>query len=60
MFFLCDLVGGEASTSLETSEVRWFAESDVPDDLSLARVLPGQVRRMFDHRRQPDLATDYD
>jgi ADP-ribose pyrophosphatase YjhB (NUDIX family) len=60
MFFLCDLIGGEAATSLETSEVRWFAENERPGELSLARVLPAQVRRMFDHRLQPNLATDFD
>jgi len=60
MFFLCNLVGGEAATGLETSEVQWFAENDVPENLSLPRVLPQQIRRMFEHRRQPSLATDYD
>jgi ADP-ribose pyrophosphatase YjhB (NUDIX family) len=60
MFFLCDLVGGEATTSLETSGVGWFAEADLPADLSLARILPHQIQRMFEHRRDPTLATDFD
>lgn len=60
MFFLCDVVGGEATTSLETSGVGWFAEEKVPTNLSLARVLPHQILRMFEHRRSPTLATDFD
>jgi ADP-ribose pyrophosphatase YjhB (NUDIX family) len=60
MFFICDLVGGTGQTSLETSEVRWFAESDLPDDLSFGRVLPGQLKRMFAHRRDATLATEFD
>ncbi|MFA9439941.1 NUDIX hydrolase [Uliginosibacterium sp. sgz301328] len=60
MFFLCRPVGGAAATSLETSEVRWFGEHEVPDDLSLGRVLPAQIKRMFEHLHQPALATDFD
>lgn len=60
MFFVCELAGGAASTGLETSEVCWFAEDEIPIELSLGRVLPRQIRRMFDHRRQPSLAADFD
>jgi ADP-ribose pyrophosphatase YjhB (NUDIX family) len=60
MFFICDLAGGAPATSIETSEVRWFAESDLPTDLSLGRVLPNQLSRMFEHRRQPTLPTEFD
>jgi len=60
MFFICELIGGEASTSLETSEIGWFSEADIPTNLSLMRVLPRQIKRMFDHRRLPSLPTDYD
>ncbi len=60
LFFICDLVGGEATTSLETSEVKWFAEDELPEDLSRGRVLAHQLRRMFDHARNPSLATDFE
>jgi ADP-ribose pyrophosphatase YjhB (NUDIX family) len=60
MFFICDLEGGAPATSIETSEVRWFAESNLPTDLSVGRVLPSQIKRMFEHRRQPTLPTDFD
>jgi ADP-ribose pyrophosphatase YjhB (NUDIX family) len=60
MFFICALEGGEPRTSLETSEVGWFAETDVPADLSLRRTLPHHISRMFAHRREPGLATEFD
>jgi ADP-ribose pyrophosphatase YjhB (NUDIX family) len=60
MFFVCAIVGGAAATSLETSEVAFFAEADVPTDLSLGRVLPRQITRMFAHWREPGLPTDFD
>jgi ADP-ribose pyrophosphatase YjhB (NUDIX family) len=60
MFFVCVLDGGSPRTSLETSEVGWFAEADVPADLSLRRTLPHQISRMFAHSRQPGLATEFD
>jgi ADP-ribose pyrophosphatase YjhB (NUDIX family) len=60
MFFICALDGGEPTTSLETSEVGWFAEDDVPADLSLRRTLPRHISRMFAHWRDPALQTEFD
>ena len=60
LFFLCEIVGGAETISLETSEVGWFAEEDLPADLSTGRVLPSQLQRMFAHARLPTLATDWD
>ena len=60
LFFVCELVGGEAAISHETSEVGWFGEPDIPPDLSFERTLPQQIRRMFVHRRDPSLSTDFE
>jgi len=60
ILFLCEVVGGDAAVSPETSEVGWFTEDQLPDDLSLGRVLPGQIKRMFQHKRNPMLPTDFD
>ncbi len=59
-FFLCDIVGGSASTSLETTEVAFFAEDALPPDLSTGRVLRHQLHRMFAHAREPGLATEFE
>jgi ADP-ribose pyrophosphatase YjhB (NUDIX family) len=60
LFFLCSIVGGEARSGLETSEVAFFAEDELPADLSTSRVLPAQLSRMFEHLRQPELPTEFD
>ena len=60
LFFLCDIVGGVPNAGLETSEVAFFGENEIPQDLSVARVLPHQIRRMFEHARDKDLLTDFD
>ena len=60
LFFVCDIVGGAAQTSSETSEVAFFAEDEVPSDLSIGRVLPYQITRMFEHARSSILPTDFD
>lgn len=60
LFFVCDVTGGAPRTSLETTEVRFFTEEELPDDLSAGRVLRYQILRMFEHARSPGLPTDYD
>ncbi|MDR6183713.1 NUDIX hydrolase [Asaia bogorensis] len=61
VFYLCRLTGGTPTIdNLETSGIGWFNRDNLPDDLSMTRLLPHQLRRMFDHYDQPDLATDYD
>lgn len=60
LFFVCELAGGAPATSLETSGTGWFAEADIPAELSLGRVLPRQIARMFAHWRRPELPTEFD
>jgi ADP-ribose pyrophosphatase YjhB (NUDIX family) len=59
MFFLCDLDGGEATTSIETSEIDWFGRGQLPE-LSNGRATADQIDRMWDHRADPAMATDFD
>lgn len=58
-FFLCELIGGSPSASIETEEVGFFPEDDIPP-LSIGRVTPAQIKRMFEYYRHPDLPTDFD
>ena len=59
-FFICEVTGGAAATGPETSEIGWFAENRLPADLSLGRVLPAQLARMFVHARDRALPTDFE
>jgi ADP-ribose pyrophosphatase YjhB (NUDIX family) len=59
LFFICELTGGAASVSLETSAVEFFQLDRLPE-LSLGRVTSGQIERMYAHRRNPGLMTEFD
>lgn len=60
LFYLCEITGGTATPSLETSEVAFFAEPDIPAELSISRAMPHQLARMFAHHRDPGLPTEFD
>ena len=59
LFFICELTGGQARTSVETDGVDFFAPNQLPP-LSLGRTNPRQIERMVAHRRDPTLATEFD
>jgi ADP-ribose pyrophosphatase YjhB (NUDIX family) len=59
MFFICEIIGGEARASDETSEVAFFARNELPE-LSLGRTTAAQIDRMFHHGEHPQLAADFD
>ena len=52
LFFLCELVGGEAATSIETSAAEFFAVDQLPP-LSLGRTLVDDVSLLDAHRLNP-------
>jgi len=58
IFFVCELTGGEARTSFETSAVDFFLPDRLPS-LSLGRTNPAQIARMFAHWRDPALPADF-
>ncbi|MDO9348593.1 MAG: NUDIX domain-containing protein, partial [Anaerolineales bacterium] len=59
LFFRCEITGGAPSESIETSGAAFFREGEIPE-LSLARVTPLQITRMFEHYRHPEWPTDFD
>lgn len=59
LFFLCRGVGGALRASTETPGVGWFPRDALPP-LSLDRVLPAQIERMFRLRDDPSLPPDFD
>jgi ADP-ribose pyrophosphatase YjhB (NUDIX family) len=59
VFFRCELMGGEAATSIETDEVDFFPQTELPP-LSTGRVTEAQIRRFYEHLRDPELPTDFD
>ena len=59
MFFICDITGGSARASDETSEAAFFPRDALPP-LSLGRTTAAQIDRMFHHAEHPDTPTDFD
>jgi ADP-ribose pyrophosphatase YjhB (NUDIX family) len=59
LFFICEILGGAARPSNETSEVAFFALDALPE-LSIGRSTAAQIERMFEHRADPTLATEFD
>jgi ADP-ribose pyrophosphatase YjhB (NUDIX family) len=59
MFFICEITGGAARVSDETSEVAFFARGELPP-LSQGRTTAAQIERMFQHAEHPDLPADFD
>jgi ADP-ribose pyrophosphatase YjhB (NUDIX family) len=59
LFFHCEIVGGSATVSNETSEVAFFEQQEIPE-LSESRVTRKQIAKFFEYYYHPDLPTDFD
>lgn len=59
LFFHCELVGGAPAENFETEGAEFFSQQELPS-LSLTRVVPAQVDRLFKHNRHPYWQTDFD
>jgi ADP-ribose pyrophosphatase YjhB (NUDIX family) len=59
MFFLCEITGGKAARNGEIDEIGFFTRGVIPP-LSLTRITPQQIERMFEHYHHPEWPTDFD
>jgi ADP-ribose pyrophosphatase YjhB (NUDIX family) len=59
LFFICEIIGGSAQPSDETSEVAFFPRTDLPP-LSKGRTTEEQIELMFRYAEHPQLAPDFD
>jgi len=59
VFFVCEITGGEARTSYETTAVEFFPLDALPE-LSTGRSNAEQIRRMHQHYLDPILPTEFD
>ena len=59
LFFRCEITGGEPTASIETDGAAFFPEDGIPE-LSLGRVTPSQIARLFEHARHPEWPADFD
>jgi ADP-ribose pyrophosphatase YjhB (NUDIX family) len=54
LMFLCELLGGAAATSIETSGAEFFAPDQLPE-LSLGRTIPDDIRLLLAHHSEPGM-----
>ncbi|WP_182200685.1 NUDIX hydrolase [Paraliobacillus salinarum] len=59
MFIYCDIVGGDTQAGIETKNVQFFSEDNLPS-LSLKRNTESQVKMMFDFVKNPTKPTLFD
>jgi ADP-ribose pyrophosphatase YjhB (NUDIX family) len=59
LFFVCELTGGAAAASEETDAAEFFPVGRLPP-LSTGRVLAAQIERLYQHRLDPSLPSDFD
>jgi len=59
LFFICEVTGGEARGSYETTAVEYFPLDALPE-LSTARVTAVQLHRMYQHHLNRCLPTEFD
>jgi ADP-ribose pyrophosphatase YjhB (NUDIX family) len=59
LFFQCEIIGGAPAPNLETSTVEFFSIEKIPE-LSLTRVVPSQIVRLFEHYHHSGWQTDFD
>jgi len=59
LFMECEIIGGKATTGIETSDVGFFAIDKLPE-LSVRRVTKEQVLKMFELHNNKELAPVFD
>jgi ADP-ribose pyrophosphatase YjhB (NUDIX family) len=57
--FLCEMSDEPPSQTVDAHGVGFFGVHALPE-LSLSRVTPAQIKRFFEHHRQPELPADFD
>jgi len=60
LIFLCDILGGEARTSNETSDVAFFSKEEIPTNFSEERTGFRHVYNAFAVFRDPTIETIFD
>ena len=59
IFIQCELTGGHAKAGLETKDVRFFSENNLPK-LSTGRNTEKQINLLFDYFRNPNKVSIFD
>ena len=59
IFILCEIIGGEAAVGIETKDIQFFSEHNLPQ-LSTNRNTESQIKTLFEFARTPTMETLFD
>ncbi len=59
MFIRCDIIGGIPTTGIETKDINFFSETNLPN-LSTDRNTESQIKTLFELNRNPNAETIFD
>ena len=59
LFFICEIISGSSTTSVESTAVEFFDQHSFPS-LSIPRVTEEQLRTLFRHHADEKLPTEFD
>ncbi|MCG7343183.1 NUDIX hydrolase [Sporosarcina sp. ACRSL] len=59
IFILCEIIGGEPAVGMETTQVEFFSENNLPL-LSTKRNTESQIKMLFEYLKNPDKETIFD
>ena len=60
LVFLAEIIGGEATTSMETSEVSFFEREEIPENFAGSRTTKHQINDAYAALADPSLPTVFD
>lgn len=60
VFVLCELIGGSFEKNIETTEIRYFAQNEIPENLAEEKTSREQIDLCFEAYRNPDMPTMFD
>lgn len=60
MFFLCTATGGEFQNNIETTESKYFAENNLPENLATEKCTVEQIKLCFEAKRAEVWETVFD
>lgn len=60
VFVLCELIGGEFKENLETTEIKYFALDELPENLANEKNNKEQIKMCFEAYKNPNWETQFD
>ena len=60
VFVLCELIGGEFKENIETTEIKYFALDELPENLANEKNNKEQIKMCFEAYKNPNWETQFD